>query len=116
MKKLLLAFFVLLATVPAYAKQNTTTLKFAKGSYCTSFDGYYHNRVFNIYLLKGQALEITIDDVVDGVVVKDSKGKRLQEVGLENFNYDIKTTGNHTIKINRASINGGSSSIKFCAY
>lgn len=116
MKKALLAMFVILATSSAYANHKTTTLKFPKGSYCTSFTGYYHNRVFNIHLAKGQTLEVNPNDVVDGVMVKDPKGKILPNMANVNFKYKIQQKGNHIIKINRASINGGSDTIEFCAY
>lgn len=117
MKKALLVFLAFALTVPmAHASPKTTTLKFAKGSYCTSFTGYYHNRVFKIYLLPKQTLEIKTHDVVDGVWVKDPTGRILTDIGEENYNYRIRQKGNHTIKINRASINGGSDTIEFCAY
>lgn len=93
-----------------------TKLTFPKGSYCTSFTGYYHDRVFSIYLLAGQTLEIKTQDVVDSVVVRSPKGKRLPDVGAENYNYKTQQKGKHTIRINRASINGGSDTIEFCAY
>lgn len=102
--------------LPAHAKLKTTTLSFAKGSYCTSFTGYYQDRVFKIYLLPQQTLSISTTDVVGSVVVKDPKGRVLKDVGESDYNYRIRQKGNHTIKINRASINGGSDTIEFCAY
>ncbi|MDO4896709.1 MAG: hypothetical protein Q3971_05030 [Moraxella sp.] len=117
MKKVLLAFLACALIVPmAHANPKTTTLRFAKGSYCTSFTGYYHNRIFKIYLLPKQTLEIRTNDVVEDVLVKDPTGRMLTDVGEENYNYRIRQKGNHTIKINRASINGGSDTIEFCAY
>lgn len=116
---LLLSIITALALVASPSVQakspKVTKLTFPKGSYCTSFEGEYKNRIFTIYLMPNQTLTIEGDDVVDDIIVKNPKGRTMRSK-LDSYEWKITMKGTHTIRLIPSSINGGYDELKFCAF
>lgn len=104
-----LKIFTMIALVAfsgqAIAKPNVTNLTFAKGSFCTSFDGNIVNREFTVYTKAEQELavnpkSINKDEAV--ISVKDPKGRLLKEYSSDEWKgwqFFTKKAGKHTITI-----------------
>ncbi|OOR91371.1 hypothetical protein B0181_03470 [Moraxella caviae] len=122
MKKLsavLVAACLLGLSAPSFAK--VTPIKFAKGSYCGSFDGNHSGRTFTLHLDAGQLLEIGYTDYdyysAKDIIVKDPKGRTLQpeEQDFDYGRWITRTKGVHKVNIIRYP-NSTHAHITFCAY
>lgn len=89
----------------AIAKPNVTNLTFAKGSFCTSFDGNIVNREFTVYTKAEQELAVnpqSIDKDEAVISVKDPKGRLLKEYSSDEWKgwqFFTQRAGKHTITI-----------------
>lgn len=91
----------------SFAKPNITNLTFAKGSFCTSFDGNIVNREFVVYTKAEQELAVnpksqTIAKDSATISVKDPKGRLLKEYSSDNWKgwqFFTQRAGKHTITI-----------------
>ena len=80
------------------SKLPSSTIKFAKGSYCGSYAGNLNSgRILNISL--GANQEIRIDSDAYIASVRDSKGNLLVDQGVYDYRYVTKNKGNHAIRI-----------------
>ncbi|TWV82370.1 hypothetical protein [Moraxella sp. VT-16-12] len=112
-KTLLLVCAVCLAST-SFAKTKTTPIVFAKGSSCGAFSGEPSGRVFTLFLLPKQTLEISYDGVVSDIIVKDPKGRTLTNYGAEVYAYETTSKGKYSVKV--ISNKDEFVNLNFCAY
>ncbi len=117
MKKIILLSLIGLLPLTANAMP-TTVIKFAKGSYCTSFTGdLSKGRKFKIDLGAGQEFNVETSSLDGNYVasVIDSQGIYLEDQGpVDEYRYFTRNKGIHTVRI--AGQSQGNTAVKFCAY
>ena len=115
--KILVLCALLAVSSQSLAKQTVTSIVFAKGSNCGSFDGNIVGRKFTLHLGANQNLTIDVDASKPVYPrVRDSKGKPPDEIGDNGFIYKTKAKRKYSVVFEVEDESYPFAEVKFCAY